>query len=75
LISDLEIQVLHKGLGMKINSLIDALVLSCFIIMLCCAPAAAQALGPEAQNQLSAMQDVIDKQQSEINQQNPRAGY
>jgi septal ring factor EnvC (AmiA/AmiB activator) len=38
-------------------------------IMLCCVPLSAQAIDPNAQDQLAAMQAVIDQQQSEISQQ------
>jgi len=38
-------------------------------ILLCCAPIAVYAVGPDEQDKLAAMQAVIDQQQNEINQQ------
>jgi uncharacterized protein len=37
--------------------------------MLCCVPLSAQAIDPDAQDKLAAMQAVIDQQQREISQQ------
>jgi len=38
-------------------------------ILLCCAPIAVYAVGPDEQDKLAAMQAVIDQQQREISQQ------
>ena len=54
---------------MKTNPGLNAKWLSGVFIALCCVPLVAQAVGPKEQDQLAAMQKVIDQQQSEISNQ------